>query len=166
MGRRCLRPAHDVQRHRLMRVAAEAADLKIEISSVQGVAEAGRGLSRSFESEHALVPGDTRQPVSFLPSLSRALRRMPDRTSVNALARLSAHLARMRQPGFNRQAATAGLGTVDNRCRSWMWISRPRMTRRSVSNVWKPCERSINRANNLENCVRQIRPGAREMLHE
>jgi hypothetical protein len=29
-----LRPADDAQRHRLMRVAAEAADLEIEISSV------------------------------------------------------------------------------------------------------------------------------------
>jgi hypothetical protein len=70
-------PADNVQRHGLMRITTEAADLKVEISSVQSVAEAGRGLSRSFESEHALVPGDTRQPVRFLPSLGRALRRMP-----------------------------------------------------------------------------------------
>ena len=31
---RRLRPAHDIQRHRLVRVAAEAADLKVEISGV------------------------------------------------------------------------------------------------------------------------------------
>ena len=61
------------------------------------IAEAGRGLSRSLESEHGLVPGDTRQTVSFLPSLGRALRRMPNRTAVNALARLGAHQARMLQ---------------------------------------------------------------------
>jgi hypothetical protein len=67
-----LRPAHDVQRHSLMRIAAEAADLKIEISCVQSVAEARRGLSRSFETQHALVPGDTRQTVSFLPPRPRA----------------------------------------------------------------------------------------------
>jgi hypothetical protein len=52
-GRR-LRPAHDVQCHCLVRVAAEAADLKVEISGVQGIAEARRGLSRSFETQHAL----------------------------------------------------------------------------------------------------------------
>jgi hypothetical protein len=68
-GRR-RRPAHDVQRHRLESVAAEAADLKVEISGVQSVAEARRGLSRSFETQHALVPGDTRQTVSFPPSLA------------------------------------------------------------------------------------------------
>jgi hypothetical protein len=36
-GRR-LRPAHDVQRHRLVSVAAEAADLKVKVSRVEGVA--------------------------------------------------------------------------------------------------------------------------------
>ena len=109
-GRR-LRPAHDVQRHSLMRVAAKAADLKVEISRVQSVAEARRGLSRSFESEHALVPGDTRQPVSFLPSLGRALRRMPDRTAVNAFARLGAHQGK-NAPAWRRSASRYGLGST------------------------------------------------------
>jgi hypothetical protein len=104
---RCLRSAHDVQRYGLMGIAAKAADLKVEISRVQSVAEAGRWLSRSFETEHALVPGDTRQTVSFLPSLGRALRRMPNRTAVDALSRLRAHPARMRQWCVDRQAATA-----------------------------------------------------------
>src|SRR4051794_31109575 len=88
---RCFRPANDVQCHRLVSVAAEAADLKIEISSVQSAAEARRGLSRSFETQHVLVPGDTRQTVSFLPSLGRALRRIPNRTAANALARFGSH---------------------------------------------------------------------------
>jgi len=35
--------AHDIQRHGLIGVTAEAADLKIEIPSVQSVAEAGEG---------------------------------------------------------------------------------------------------------------------------
>jgi hypothetical protein len=39
---RSLWPANDVQRHRLVGVAAEAADLKIDISGVQSVAEARR----------------------------------------------------------------------------------------------------------------------------
>jgi hypothetical protein len=107
-----LRPAHNVERHRLVSLAAEAADLKIEISSVQGVAQRRRGLSRAFESKHSLVPSDTRQTVGFLPSLGRTLRRMPNRTAVDALARFRAHSCRMRQPGVDRQAATAGLGTA------------------------------------------------------
>jgi hypothetical protein len=44
--------------HRLARLAAEAAYLKIAVASVQSIAEAGRGLSRSFETRHALVPVD------------------------------------------------------------------------------------------------------------
>jgi hypothetical protein len=107
-GRR-LRPAYDIQRHRLVRVAAEAADLKIEISCVQSVGEARRGLSRSFESEHALVPGDTCQTVSFLPSLGRALRRLPDRTAVTALARFGAHQGK-NAPAWRRSASRYGLG--------------------------------------------------------
>src|SRR3984885_7516856 len=118
VDRRCLRSANNVERHGLMGVTAEATDLKVEISGVQGVAEARRRLSRSFESEHTLVPGDTRQTVSFLPSLGRAFRRMPDRTSVNALSRLGAHPAKMRQLRFDRQAAT------DWACSAWAYNPR------------------------------------------
>jgi hypothetical protein len=109
VDRRRLRPAHDIQRHRLVRVAPEAADLKVKIARVQSVAEAGRGLSGSFESEHALVPGDTRQPVSFLPSLGRALRRMPNRTPVNALSRFGAHQDK-NAPAWRRPASRYRLG--------------------------------------------------------
>jgi hypothetical protein len=107
VDRRSLWPADNVQRHRPVGVAAEAADLKVEISRVQRVAEAGRGLSRSFESEHALVPGDTRQTVSFLPSLGRALRRMPNRTAVDALARFGAHQGK-NAPAWVRSASRYG----------------------------------------------------------
>jgi hypothetical protein len=106
-----------------MSVAAEAADLKIEVSCIQSVAEARKWLSRSFETEHPLVPGDTRQTVSFLPSLGRALRRMPYRTAVNALARFSAHQGKNAQPGVDRQAATdlaLQQETYKARCGSWM----------------------------------------------
>jgi hypothetical protein len=89
-GRR-LRPAHDIQCHCLVRVATEAADLKIQISGVQRVAEAGRGLSRSFESEHALVPGDTRQTVSFLASPRRRTQRSPPAFSIAPAAAVSAN---------------------------------------------------------------------------
>jgi hypothetical protein len=107
VDRRCLRSANNVERHRLVGVAAEAADLKIEISSVQSVAEARRGLSRSFETEHTLVPCDTRQPVGFLPSLGRALRRMPNRTPVNTLARFGAHQGK-NAPAWRRSASRYG----------------------------------------------------------
>jgi hypothetical protein len=106
------RPTHDVQSHGLVGVTAEAADLKIEISGVQCVAEAGRGLSRSFESEHALVPGDTRQTVSFLPSLGRPLRRMPNRTAVDALARFRAHQGK-NAPAWRRSTSRYGLGLCE-----------------------------------------------------
>jgi hypothetical protein len=101
---RCLWPADNVQGHCLMSVTAEAADLKVVISRVQRVAEAGRGLSRSFESKHALVPGNTRQTVSSHPSLGRALRRMPNRTAVDALARFGAHQGK-NAPAWLRSAS-------------------------------------------------------------
>jgi hypothetical protein len=53
VDRRRLRPANNVKRYRLVGVAAEAADLKIEISCVQSVAEARRGLSRSGASQRS-----------------------------------------------------------------------------------------------------------------
>jgi hypothetical protein len=104
---RCFWPADDVQGHGLVGVAAKAADLEVEISSVQSVAEARRGLGRSLVPKHALIPRYTGETVSFLPSLGRALRRMPNRTAVDALARFGSHLPTMRQRGFDRQAATA-----------------------------------------------------------
>ena len=42
MDRRGLRSPHDVQRHGLMRVAAEAADFEIEVTSIEGIAERRR----------------------------------------------------------------------------------------------------------------------------
>jgi hypothetical protein len=90
-------------------VTAKAADLKVKTSGVRGVAEARRGLSRSFESGHALVPGDTRQAVRLLPSPGRALRRMPYRTAVNALARLRAYQG---TPAWRRSASRYRMGFI------------------------------------------------------
>jgi hypothetical protein len=39
MDGRGLRPSHDVERHGLMRVAAEASDFEIEVTSIEGIAE-------------------------------------------------------------------------------------------------------------------------------
>jgi hypothetical protein len=123
-GRR-LWPAHNVQGHRLVGITTEAADLKIEISGVQCVAEVGRRLSRSFETQHALVPCDTRQTVSFLPGLGRALGRMPNRTAVNAFAKFGAHLSTMRQLGFDRQAGTDWARNHTTAARSWLLSTSP-----------------------------------------
>ena len=70
---RPLRPAHDVQSHRLVRIAAEAADLEIEIAGVQGITQCRRGLRRPFVTEHALVPGFAGEPIGFLSSRSSML---------------------------------------------------------------------------------------------
>jgi hypothetical protein len=67
-GRR-LWPTHDVQSHRLVRVATETTNLKIKVSGIQGVPKRWGRLRRSFVSKHALVPSLTCQPVSFLARL-------------------------------------------------------------------------------------------------
>jgi hypothetical protein len=53
---RRLRPAHDVESDRLMRVAAETANFQKLISGIERVAERRRRLRRSAQSQHALVP--------------------------------------------------------------------------------------------------------------
>jgi hypothetical protein len=60
------------------------------------------------------------RPDGRLPSLGRALRRMPDRTAVYTLAGFDAHRATKRQRGCNRQAATDGPELPFSPCRSWM----------------------------------------------
>ena len=66
MDRRCLRPAHDVQRHRLMRVAAQAFHFEIAKAGVDSITQRGRWLRRPLEAEHALVPRLAGQTVSGL----------------------------------------------------------------------------------------------------
>jgi hypothetical protein len=105
-------PAHDVQSHGLVRVATKAANLKIEVSGVQGVAKRRGRLRRSFVSKHTLVPCLARQPVSFLARFLGAFGRSPDGSAINAFARLGAHRATM--------PLMAGIGkplpiAVDNR---------------------------------------------------
>jgi hypothetical protein len=73
-----LRSTDNIQHYRLVRVAAEATDLQVEIPRVQGVAQSGRWLGRTFETQHALVPGNACETVSFLTSFGGTLRRMPD----------------------------------------------------------------------------------------
>jgi hypothetical protein len=95
-GRR-LWPTDNVPRHRLVGVRSRGSGPQGRDISRSARRRGWKRLSRAFESEHALVPGDTRQTVSVLPSLGRALRRMPNRTAVDAFARFGAHQARMLQ---------------------------------------------------------------------
>ena len=69
MDRGRLRPANDVQGHGLVRVAAEAPDLKIAVASVEGVREGRRRLGGAIEPKHAFVPGDAGELVGFLAGL-------------------------------------------------------------------------------------------------
>jgi hypothetical protein len=45
MDRRGLRSVHDVKRHRLVRVATKAFHFEIEVTSIEGVANAGEGCA-------------------------------------------------------------------------------------------------------------------------
>src|SRR5665213_1825728 len=56
----CLRPAHDVQRDGLVRVAAKAFNLKVNVARIERVAQRRRGLRGALKAEHALVPGSAR----------------------------------------------------------------------------------------------------------
>ena len=75
-----LRSADNVQSHCLVGVAAEAADLKIAVARVQCVAEARRGLSRSFESKHALFQATHAKRSA--PTLASAARSAECRTEL------------------------------------------------------------------------------------
>jgi hypothetical protein len=120
VDRRRLRPANDIQRHRLVGIAAEAADLEIKISGVERVAERRRRLRRALKPKHALIPGYAGEPVGVLARLFRAFRRGADRTAIDGLSRLGAHRAIKPQGkaagkschglGWERGGATAGRG--------------------------------------------------------
>jgi hypothetical protein len=91
MDRRCLRTTHYVERHRLMRVAAETFDFQIEVSSIERVPESRRGLSRTLVTKHSLVPGLTGELIGLFSRFLRALLCRPDAGTVNGFARFGAH---------------------------------------------------------------------------
>ena len=101
-----LRPANDVQRHRLVRVAAEAANLKIKVSGIQRIAQSWRWLGGSPVPEHTLVPSHAGEPVRLLSRVLRSFRGGPNRTAVDGFARLGAHRRTMRPAAARSQAAT------------------------------------------------------------
>ena len=58
-----------------MGVAAETADLEIDVAGIERVTERGRRLRRAAIAEHALGPGVAGELVGFPARLSRALGR-------------------------------------------------------------------------------------------
>ena len=74
-----------------MRIAAEAADFKIRIAGIEGIAQRGRRLRRSLEREHALVPGVAGELVGFPTRFRRALGRYADRGAVKPVAGFGTH---------------------------------------------------------------------------
>src|SRR6476660_5759368 len=79
--RRCLRSAHDVERHGLMRVAAKAYHFLIAKPDVDYVTERRRRLRRSLKAKHALIPRLTGEAVSVLACFRRPLCRRPYRSA-------------------------------------------------------------------------------------
>src|SRR5271166_2357289 len=104
VDRRCLRSPHDVEGNGLVRVAAKATDLKIEVARIEGVTQRWRRLSRALEGEHALIPCFAGELVGFPARLSRALGRYSDRGAVKPVAGFAAH-AREDAPGRAGQAS-------------------------------------------------------------
>jgi hypothetical protein len=94
MDRCHLRPANNVQRHRLMGVAAEAFYFQIEITSVERVAQRWGGLGRSLKAEHSLVPSLAGEPVSLFARFRCPFRRCSDRAAIDRFSRLGAHGAK------------------------------------------------------------------------
>jgi hypothetical protein len=86
MDRRRLRPPDVIQRDGLMRVAAEAFDLKIKVTGIERIAERRGWLRRTLKAEHALVPRLDGESVGYLARLSGPLRRRPDRSAIDGLS--------------------------------------------------------------------------------
>jgi len=86
MDRRGLRPPHDVERYRLMGIAADTANFEIDETGIEGVAERRRWLRRTAIAEHTRVPRFGGEPVGFLARLLGPFSRGRDRTAVNGLA--------------------------------------------------------------------------------
>jgi hypothetical protein len=91
MDRRGLRAPDSFERDGLMGIAAEAADLKLGVAGVEGVAERRRWLRRALEGEHALGPGITGEFVGLLARFSGALSCHSDRGAVQPVAEFGAH---------------------------------------------------------------------------
>ena len=86
MDRSRLRAAHDVKGNRLMGIAAEAPDFRIEVTRVERVTQGRGGLCRSPLRKHVLGPGFACQLVSFPARFRRALGRYADGGAVKSVS--------------------------------------------------------------------------------
>jgi hypothetical protein len=66
VDRRRFRSAHDVERDRLMRVAAKALHFEIEVTGVERIAERRGRLRGSLEAKHAFIPRFAGEPIASL----------------------------------------------------------------------------------------------------
>lgn len=89
MDRRPFRPPDDVERDRLVGLAAKALHLEVLIPGVERVTEGPGRLGRSLEGEHPGVPrlaGSASRRV-----IGATLGQMPDRRTEHVLGRLGSH---------------------------------------------------------------------------
>ena len=86
MDWRGLGPSHYVERHGLVRVAAEASHFEIKVTSIEGIAERRRRLRRTAIAEHARVPRFAGKAVGFLAGSGGPFSRGPDGRAEHALA--------------------------------------------------------------------------------
>jgi len=120
------RPADDIECDRLVGIAAKAADLKVAIASVQGVANCRGRLRRSLVAEHPEVPGLASQHIGSPASLPRAFGRGADRAAVNALSGFGGHGADVAARLLYEQAA---------RCCRLIWMSYQSISG-LIENIW------------------------------
>src|SRR5258705_12123078 len=113
MDRCCLRSPHDIEGNGLM-LTTQAFHFEIAKPRVDRISQCGRRLCWTVKAEHALVPRLAGELVGLFARFRRALRRRPDRTAVNAFARLGTHTLskRVQPPGANRPWLAVG------RCRN------------------------------------------------
>jgi hypothetical protein len=86
-----LRPPDDIERYRLVRVAAKTTDLKIAVTGVEGITDRRRRLHRSFVTEHPHVPRLATKTIGLLARVLSSLGRHLDRYAVAGLSGLGRH---------------------------------------------------------------------------
>jgi hypothetical protein len=123
MDRGRFRPANDVERHRLVRLAAKAFDFEIGIAAVEGVTESRGGLRRPLESQHALAPGGAGEMVRDPAGFCGLLRRMPDGCAIDSRDFVPMPSSKLRRRGL-AITPPVEIGIDLDRCRSWVWKSR------------------------------------------
>jgi|SRR4051812_25733067 len=94
-----LRSADDAERDGRMRVAAQTADFKIAVASIERVRQRWRRLGWPVEAEHPEIPRLAGELVGLLAGLFGPLRRHADRHAEQIFARLGGHAPASRRSG-------------------------------------------------------------------